>query len=191
VRSEHDVLSGGEGELERPCRGALALPAEVLELGEAVHELGAATVDELSDGGLHAGVFESANRILFASVPGISRVCTRRAFRGTSGTSDPHNHASGGGRHPRRFTNASNAAGRRTPPRSATGDPRARSAVARLRPRRAPRRAGAGPRRPPPRAGGSRDERRHDRPDRGRCGRCEAQPMRSASDTMIPSGPRT
>jgi hypothetical protein len=27
--------------------------------------------------------------------------------------------------------------------------------------------------------------------DRGRCGRCEAQPMRSASETMIPSGPRT
>jgi hypothetical protein len=26
---------------------------------------------------------------------------------------------------------------------------------------------------------------------RGRCGRCEAQPMRSASETMIPSGPRT
>ena len=25
----------------------------------------------------------------------------------------------------------------------------------------------------------------------GRCGRCEAQPMRSASETMIPSGPRT
>ena len=24
-----------------------------------------------------------------------------------------------------------------------------------------------------------------------RCGRCEAQPMRSASETMIPSGPRT
>ena len=27
--------------------------------------------------------------------------------------------------------------------------------------------------------------------DCGRCGRCEAQPMRSASETMIPSGPRT
>jgi hypothetical protein len=26
---------------------------------------------------------------------------------------------------------------------------------------------------------------------RSRCGRCEAQPMRSASETMIPSGPRT
>ena len=25
----------------------------------------------------------------------------------------------------------------------------------------------------------------------GRCGGCEAQPMRSASETMIPSGPRT
>ena len=25
----------------------------------------------------------------------------------------------------------------------------------------------------------------------GRCGRCEAQPMRSTSETMIPSGPRT
>ena len=25
----------------------------------------------------------------------------------------------------------------------------------------------------------------------GGCGRCEAQPMRSASETMIPSGPRT
>jgi hypothetical protein len=29
------------------------------------------------------------------------------------------------------------------------------------------------------------------RPLRGRCRRCEAQPMRSASETMIPSGPRT
>jgi hypothetical protein len=29
------------------------------------------------------------------------------------------------------------------------------------------------------------------RPTSGRCGRCEAQPMRSASETMIPSGPRT
>ena len=27
--------------------------------------------------------------------------------------------------------------------------------------------------------------------DSGRCGRCEAQPMRSANETMIPSGPRT
>jgi len=30
-----------------------------------------------------------------------------------------------------------------------------------------------------------------DRTDHRRCGRCEAQPMRSASETMIPSGPRT
>jgi hypothetical protein len=30
-----------------------------------------------------------------------------------------------------------------------------------------------------------------DEPTPGRCGRCEAQPMRSASETMIPSGPRT
>jgi hypothetical protein len=28
-------------------------------------------------------------------------------------------------------------------------------------------------------------------PRGGRCGRCGAQPMRSASETMIPSGPRT
>jgi DNA-binding NarL/FixJ family response regulator len=27
--------------------------------------------------------------------------------------------------------------------------------------------------------------------ERAVCGRCEAQPMRSASETMIPSGPRT
>ena len=31
----------------------------------------------------------------------------------------------------------------------------------------------------------------HQYPRHGRCGRCEAQPMRSASETTIPSGPRT
>jgi Lsr2 len=35
------------------------------------------------------------------------------------------------------------------------------------------------------------DRQPKNRTARGRCGRCEAQPMRSASETMIPSGPRT
>ena len=59
----------------------------------------------------------------------------------------------------------------------------ARSYVAGLPPKYPQFPCSRGPKQPPPRLTDARNA--------ATCGRCKAQPMRSASETMIPSGPRT